>query len=82
MPLGASASGKLTLADAYTLALKNHESIAIAGERLDQSESATRGAYAGILPTLTVDAAYRKYSEEKSAGEPCPSAPTPTPLCR
>ncbi len=67
-PASPLASDKLTLLDAYSLALKNHESIAIAREGLVQSSKSTTKAYAKILPSLSINGSYRKYSEQKSSG--------------
>lgn len=67
-PASGLASEKFTLLDAYSLALKNHESVAIARQRLVQSSKSTYKAYAKILPSLSVNGSYRKYSEEKSSG--------------
>lgn len=67
-PASGFASDKLTLVEAYKSALNNHESIAIAREALVQSGKSTRKAYAKILPSLSVNGSYRKYSEEKTSG--------------
>lgn len=67
-PALTSASEKMTLIDAYRLALDNHESIAIAREQLIQSEKTTSMAYSLILPKVSATGTYKKYSEKKNAG--------------
>lgn len=55
----------LTLQEAYKLSLQNHEAVKIAEEGLYQFEQSERQAVANILPTVTADAGYTKYSTEK-----------------
>ncbi|MEE8575456.1 MAG: TolC family protein, partial [Thermodesulfobacteriota bacterium] len=65
---GADAAAPLTLDDVYLLSLKHHESVAIAKEAIDQSESSIKEAYAGVLPTVSTSAQYRRYSQKEVAG--------------
>lgn len=55
----------VSLQEAYDLALKNHESVKVAGEVLYQLEQTRKKAVSNILPTITADASYTKFSEEK-----------------
>ncbi len=55
----------LTLKDAYSSALKEHEAIKIAEEGLYQSEQGRKKALSNVLPTLSADAGYTKYSSDK-----------------
>src|SRR3990170_5557345 len=55
----------VSLKEAYDLALKNHESVKIAGEVLYQLEQTRKKAVSNILPVITADGSYTKYSEEK-----------------
>lgn len=57
----------LTLQEAYTLALKGHEAIKIAEEGLYQFEQTKKKAVSNILPVVTVEGSYTKFSEEKTA---------------
>src|SRR3990172_3845902 len=55
----------VSLQEAYDLALKNHESVKVAGEVLYQLEKTRRKAVSNILPTITADGSYTKFSDEK-----------------
>lgn len=55
----------VSLQKAYHLALKNHESVSIAGEGLYQLEQTKKKAVSNILPSLTAEGSYTKFSEEK-----------------
>ena len=55
----------VSLKEAYDLALKNHESVKIAGEVLYQLEQTRKKAVSNILPTITADGSYTKFSDEK-----------------
>ncbi len=57
----------LTLQEAYKLALNNHEAVKIAEEGLYQFEQTKKKAVANILPTVTADAGYTKYSTDKKS---------------
>lgn len=65
-PAGAENS-TVSLHEAYILALENHEAVKVAGEGLYQLEQTRKMAVSSILPTLTAEGSYTKYSEEKSA---------------
>ena len=55
----------LTLNEAIRLGLREHEVVKVAKEGLYQSEQFRRKAISNILPHLTADGTYTKYSEEK-----------------
>src|SRR3989337_2722063 len=55
----------VSLQEAYDLALKNHESVKVAGEVLYQLEQTRSKAVSNILPTITADGSYTKFSDEK-----------------
>ena len=55
----------LTLNEAIRLGLREHEVLKVAKEGLYQSEQFRRKAISNILPHLTADGTYTKYSEEK-----------------
>ncbi len=57
----------LSLQEAYVLALKNHEAVKIAGEGLYQFQQTRKKAVSSILPALTAEGSYTKFSEEKSS---------------
>ncbi|MEE9542870.1 MAG: TolC family protein [Thermodesulfobacteriota bacterium] len=63
----AGAEEKMTLPDAYRLALGNHESIAIAREQLIQSQKTKSMAYSFILPKLSASGRYRKFTEKQTS---------------
>jgi len=65
-PAGA---GDLTVSldEAYNLALKNHEAVKVAGEGLYQLEQTRKKAVSNILPSLTAEGSYTRYSKEKSS---------------
>ncbi|MCC7203298.1 MAG: TolC family protein [Nitrospirae bacterium] len=63
----AAADRTVSLQEAYNLALKNHEAVRIAGEGLYQLEQTRKKAVSSILPSLTAEGSYTKYSEEKSS---------------
>jgi len=55
----------VSLQEAYNLALKNHESVKVAGEVLYQLEQTRKKAVSNILPVITADGSYTKFSDEK-----------------
>lgn len=57
----------VSLQEAYDLALKNHEAVRMAGEGLYQFEQTRMKAISNILPSLTAEGSYTKYSEQKSS---------------
>ncbi len=62
-----AAEKTVSIQEAYNLALKKHESVRIAGEGLYQLEQTRKKAVSNILPSLTAEGSYTKYSEEKSS---------------
>lgn len=58
--------GTLTLREAWRMALDNHEGISIAAELVNQSDLDVDRAYSGVLPSLTVEGTYTRYTKEKS----------------
>lgn len=59
---------RVTLEDAYRLAIAGHEAVRIAGEDVTQARSSVAIATSGMLPTLRAEGGYTRYSEQKSAG--------------
>jgi len=57
----------LSLQEAYVLTLKNHEAVKIAGEGLYQFQQTRKKAVSSILPSLTAEGSYTRFSEEKSS---------------
>lgn len=69
LPLGARAQDRaITIDEAYRLAIANHERVAIAGEDIRQAEADLRKAISRILPNLTAEGSYTRYSAEKGTG--------------
>ncbi len=66
-PAAGAAERTVSLQEAYNLALINHEAVKIAGEGLYQLEQTRKKAVSNILPSLTADGSYTKFSEEKSS---------------
>ncbi len=58
-------SEELTLQRLWQMALKNHEALAIAEEGLQQAHLDIKRAYSVLLPSLTLESTYTRYSEEK-----------------
>ncbi len=58
----------LTLYRLWQMALKNHEALYIAKEGLHQAQFDIKRAYSTLLPSLTVESTYTRYSEEKKVG--------------
>ncbi|MCK4738355.1 MAG: TolC family protein [Deltaproteobacteria bacterium] len=66
-PLAITKSEELvpvTLKDVWQMALDNHESIMIASEELLRSKGDVSRAYSFLLPSLSLDGTYTKYSDE------------------
>ncbi len=59
---------RVALDDAYRLAISSHEAVSIAGEDVTQARSGLAIATSGMLPNLTAEGAYTKYSTQKTAG--------------
>ncbi len=57
----------ISLQEAYHLAIKNHEAVKVAGEGLYQLEQTRKKAVSNILPSLTAEGSYTRFSEEKSS---------------
>src|SRR3990167_4000755 len=55
----------LSLKDAYASAIKNHEAIKIAEEGLNQLEQGRKKALSNVLPTISADAGYTRYTTDK-----------------
>ena len=66
-PPASAGERTVSLQEAYNLALKNHEAVKVAGEGLYQLEQTRMKAVSNILPSLTADGSYTKFSEEKSS---------------
>ncbi|MCR4286995.1 MAG: TolC family protein [Deltaproteobacteria bacterium] len=58
----------ITLDEAYRLALANHERVAIAGEDIRQAETGLRKTVSRILPNLTAEGSYTRYTTDKGSG--------------
>ena len=61
----AAGARTVSLQEAYNLALTNHESVKVAGEVLYQLEQTRKKAVSNILPVITADGSYTKFSDEK-----------------
>lgn len=69
LPAGAGAQDRtVTIDEAYGLAIANHERVAIAGEEVNQAEADLRKATSRILPNITAEAYYTKYTDVKGSG--------------
>lgn len=55
----------LTLEEARRLAIENHERVGIAGEGVEQARADLRKATSRILPNITAEGSYTRYTEEK-----------------
>src|SRR4030065_1633685 len=60
----------VSLQEPYNLALTNHESVKVAGEVLYQLEQTRKKAVSNILPVITADGSYTKFSDEKISSIP------------
>ena len=65
LQVSTAVSGEITLVEAYSMALRNHESVSIAREGLFQSERGVSKARSALLPSLRAEGTYTKYSSEK-----------------
>ncbi|MBI5587797.1 MAG: TolC family protein [Deltaproteobacteria bacterium] len=59
------AAERLTLDEVYRMAIANHEAVGIAGEGVSQAESNLGKATSRLLPNLTAEGAFTRYSERK-----------------
>ncbi|CAG1066013.1 Outer membrane protein TolC [uncultured bacterium] len=58
----------ITLEEAYRLALENHEDLFIARENINQARTDLTKSVARILPNITAEGSYTRYTESKSSG--------------
>lgn len=58
----------LTLDDAYRLSIENHEDLGISRENINQARADLTRSIARILPNLTAEGTYTRYTESKSSG--------------
>jgi outer membrane protein len=58
----------VTLEEAYRLAMENHEDLGIARENINQARTELTKSVARILPNITAEGSYTRYSESKSSG--------------
>lgn len=59
---------RVTLEEAWALAIGSNESVRIAAEGVRQSDLSITKATSKILPTVTAEGSYTRYSEQKSSG--------------
>lgn len=59
---------RVTLEEAWALAIGSNESVSIAAEGVRQSDFSITKATSKILPTVTAEGSYTRYSEQKSSG--------------
>src|SRR3989337_3870003 len=57
----------VTLEEAYRLALENHEDLGIARENLSQARADLTKSVARILPNITAEGSYTRFTESKSS---------------
>ncbi|HBG47813.1 MAG TPA: hypothetical protein DDW94_12620 [Deltaproteobacteria bacterium] len=57
----------LTLDEAYRLAVASHERVALAGEGMKQAEADLGKTIARVLPNITAEGSYTRYTSEKSS---------------
>ena len=58
----------VSLEEAYSLALENHEDLGIARENVNQAKTDLTKSVARILPNITAEGSYTRYTESKSSG--------------
>ncbi|MBI2400194.1 MAG: TolC family protein [Deltaproteobacteria bacterium] len=58
----------VTLEEAYRLALENHEDIGVARENINQARTDLTKSVARILPNITAEGSYTRFTESKSSG--------------
>lgn len=58
----------LSLSEAYSLALENHEDLGIAKENINQARTDLTKSVSRILPNITAEGSYTRYTESKSSG--------------
>lgn len=68
-PSGAGVSKRVvTLAEAYRLAIENHEYVRMAGEGVNQADANYDKALSQLLPRLNAEGSYTAYSKEVKSG--------------
>ncbi len=67
-PDSSRAAERLGLFDAYRLALENHEVVMLARQTLESTKVDVEKAFASVLPRVTLDGNYTRYSEKKYVG--------------
>lgn len=65
---GACQERSLTLDDAYRLSLENHEDLGISRENINQARADLTKSIARILPNVTAEGTYTRYTESRSSG--------------
>lgn len=58
----------VSIEEAYSLALENHEDLGIARENINQARTDLSKSVARILPNITAEGTYTRYNESKSSG--------------
>lgn len=58
----------VTLDEAYRLSLENHEDLGVSREKISQARAELKQAISRILPNVTAEGTYTRYSESKSSG--------------
>lgn len=66
LPSWSHSQEPLGLYDAYRLALENHDVIKLAEEDLYQKRTDIKKAFSQVLPTVTVEGSYIRYSERQT----------------
>lgn len=65
-PAAAAQERTLTLEEAYRYALENHEDLGIARENISQAKDDLTKSIARILPNITAEGSYTRYTEAKT----------------
>lgn len=58
----------ITLDEAYRLSLENHEDLGVSRENINQAKAELTRAVSRILPNVTAEGTYTRYTESKSSG--------------
>lgn len=67
-PAFLSAAETISLKDALRMAVQTHEAVRIAGEGFEQARAGEGKALSNLLPELTVEGSYTRYTAEKTVG--------------
>lgn len=59
---------QMTLSDAWRLSLEHHEDLAISRENVNQARADLTKAVSRILPNITAEGSYTRFTESKSSG--------------